>query len=78
MPITNPLTKARARRKAFKAKQAEARAAKHDAARKVVLGGLQAHVASGGHLYAGTANPKKVAKRRAKNAVAKQSRKANR
>jgi hypothetical protein len=30
------------------------------------------------HSYAGTANPTKVAKRRAKNKVAKQSRKANR
>lgn len=32
----------------------------------------------GQHLYRGTANPNKVAKRRAKNKVAKQSRKLNR
>lgn len=32
----------------------------------------------GGHIYGGTANPKAVAKRRAKNKVAKRSRRANR
>lgn len=39
---------------------------------------LVALLRTGKHIYEGTANPTKVAKRRAKNKVARASRKANR
>lgn len=71
------LTAARKRRKEFRAKQAAELAARHDNARKGYLSLLQAGAMTG-HVYAGTANRNAVRKRRAKNRVAKQSRKVNR
>lgn len=79
MKITpTALRKARERRRKWAANRKVEKAAAHDKARKVILGGLQAHAAAGANLYSGTANPTKVAKRRRKNKVAKQSRKVNR
>lgn len=43
-----------------------------------ILLGLGAKTSTGGHVYEGTANPHRVAKRRAANRVARTSRRINR
>lgn len=43
-----------------------------------ILFGIGAKNATGGHVYEGTADPNRVAKRRAKNRVARASRRVNR
>ena len=72
--MDNPLTKARQRLKAHRAKRAEELAAKHAKTAHGYLGILQ----DSDRVYLGTANRRRVQKRRARNRVAKQSRKANR
>jgi hypothetical protein len=70
------LTKARQRLRKWREKQAEKKAAPHREVQQRMLGTLQRE--RPGTVYAGTANRKAVARRRAKNKVAKQSRKVNR
>ena len=77
--VRSQLAAARKRLKAYREKRSAELAAKHEKASKGYLGILAARASHpAGQVYAGTANRNKVRRRRAKNKVARRSRKRNR